>query len=77
MQQWQRGGRDGGGGSTAVAASLMAEVAAWRKCNFSGNSSAIGSAAVGWWRQGQQRGIGVGNVAYADNNFNGRDDEDD
>ncbi len=76
-QQWQRGGRGGSGGSTKAEASLAAEVAAWRKRNFSGSSSAFGSAAATWRWQRQQRGIGGSSVAYADNNCNGHDDDDD
>ena len=61
----------------AAVASLAAEVAAWQKRDFSGSSSAFESATAAWWQQQQQRGIGGGNVAYADNNFNGHDDNDD
>jgi hypothetical protein len=60
-----------------VVASLAAEVAAWRKRNFSGSSSVFGSAAAAWWQQWQQRGVGSGSVAYADNNDNGHDDNND
>ncbi len=60
-----------------AAASLEAEAAAWRKRNFSGSSSAFGSVVAAWRRQQQQRGIGSGNVAYADNIFNGHDDNND
>jgi hypothetical protein len=75
--RWQRGSRGGGGGSTAAAASLAAEAAAWRKCNFCGSSKAFGSAVAAWSGRQQQRGIGSGNVVYADNNFNGHDGNND
>ncbi len=71
------GGRIGDGSSTAAAASLAAKVAAWQKCNFSGSSSKFGNAAAAWLRRQQQCGVGGGSMAYADNNFNGHDDEDD
>jgi hypothetical protein len=70
-------GRVGDGGSTVAAASLVAEVAAWQKCNFSGSGSAFGNAAAAWWWRQQQRCIGGGSMAYADNNFNCHDDNDD
>ncbi len=35
MQSWLRGGRGGGGDSTVAVASLVVEVAAWRKRNKS------------------------------------------
>jgi hypothetical protein len=59
-----------------VAASLAAEAAAWHKRDFGGSSSALGSAAAA---QGPQRqgGVGGGSVAYADNDCNGNDDNDD
>jgi hypothetical protein len=60
----------------AAAASLAAEAAAWRKHDFKGSSNAFGNAAATWWRQQQQHGIGGGNVAYADNNCNCHNDED-
>jgi hypothetical protein len=46
---WQRGGRGGSGGSMAAAASFTVEAVAWAKHNFSGSSSAFGSAAALWW----------------------------
>ncbi len=46
MRRWQHGGIGGDGGSTAAAASFTAEAVAWWKCNFSGSSSAFGSAAA-------------------------------
>ncbi len=39
VQLWLRGGRGGGGDSTVVAASLVVEVAAWRKRDKSGLSA--------------------------------------
>ncbi len=75
--RWQRGGRDGGGSSMAVAASLVAEVAAWRKHNLNGSSSTFGSVAAAWRQRQQQQGVGGGSVAYADNNCNGHNDEND
>jgi hypothetical protein len=74
VRRWQRSGRGGRGGSTAAAASLVAKAAAWQKRSFSGISSAFESAAAAWLRQRQQRGIGGDSMAYADNNFNGHDD---
>ncbi len=74
---WQRGGRGVGGGSMAATASLVAELAAWRKHNFSGSSSAFGSAVAEWWQRRQQQGVGIGSMAYADNNCNGHDDNND
>ncbi len=47
-QCWQRGSRGGDGGSTAAAASFTAEAVAWWKRNFSGSSSAFGSAGALW-----------------------------
>ncbi len=45
----QHGGIGGDGGSTAAAASFTAETVGWWKRNFSGISSAFGSAAALWW----------------------------
>jgi hypothetical protein len=56
-----------------AAASLAAEAAAWRKRNFSGSSSTVGSVVAVW----RQRRVGGGSVAYADNNCNGHNDDDD
>ncbi len=70
-------GRGGGGNSTVAVASLVVGVAAWRKCNFSGSSSAFGNAVAVWWWQRQQRCVGNSSKAYADNNFNRHDDNDD
>ncbi len=39
MESWLRGGRGGGGNSTVAVASLVVEVAAWRKCNKRGLST--------------------------------------
>ncbi len=44
MQSWLRGGRGGGGDSTVAAASLVVEVAAWRKHNKRGLS--VGKAVA-------------------------------
>jgi hypothetical protein len=61
----------------AAVASLAAEAAAWRECNFSSSSSAFRSAVAAWWRRGQQQcDIGGSSEAYADNNFNGHNDND-
>jgi hypothetical protein len=60
-----------------AAASLAAEVAAWRKRNFSGSSSAFGNAVAAWWWRQQQPRVGNGSMAYADNNFNCHNDNDD
>jgi hypothetical protein len=76
-QRLLRVGRDGGGSSTVAAASLAAEEAAWQKRDFSGSSSAFGNAAAAWWRWRQQRCVDGGSMAYADNNFNCHDDNDD
>ncbi len=76
-QRWQHGSRGGGGRSMGAVASLAVEAAAWQKRNFSGSSSAFGSATAAWRRQWQQRGIGGGSVVYADNNCNGHDDDND
>ncbi len=48
MQCWQHGGIGGNGGSMAAADSFTAEAVAWWKRNFSGSSSAFGSAAALW-----------------------------
>jgi hypothetical protein len=61
----------------AAAASLAAEAAAWQKRNFSGCSSAFGNAAAVWKWQQQQRRVGGGSMACADNNFNRHDGDDD
>jgi hypothetical protein len=59
-----------------MAASLVAEVAAWQKRDFGGSGSALGSAAAARrWRR--QCGIGGGSVAYADDYCNGHDDNHD
>ncbi len=60
----------------------MAAAAAWWRWpawpqNFSGSSSAFGSAVAVWWQRWQQRGIGGGSVVYADDNFNCHNDDDD
>ncbi len=75
--RWQHGSIGGSGGSTAVVASLAVEVAAWQKRNFSGSSSAFGSAVAEQRQRRQQCGIGGGSMVYADNNGNGHDDGDD
>ncbi len=72
----QRVGRGGNGVSTMAAASLAAEAAAWWKRNFSRSSSAFGNAAAAWWWRGLQQCIEGGSMAYADNNFNRHDDDD-
>jgi hypothetical protein len=46
--------------STAAAASLAAELAAWQKRNFSGSSSTFESAVAAWWQQRQHRCVGGG-----------------
>jgi hypothetical protein len=69
--------QSGGSSSTAAAASLAAEAAAWWKRNFSGSSSTFGRVAAAWRGRQQQRDVGSGSVAYADNNCNGHDDNDD
>jgi hypothetical protein len=61
----------------AAVASMAAEVAAWRKHNFSGSSSVFGSAVAAWWWRRQQSRVGGGSIAYAENNFNRHDDNDD
>ncbi len=71
MWGWQCGSRGGDSGSTAAAASLEAEAAAWRKYDFSGSSLAFGSAAAVWQQLQQQHGIGGVSVACADDNCNG------
>jgi hypothetical protein len=68
-RQLLRVGRGGGGGSTVAAASLVAEAAAWQKRDFSGSSSAFGNAVAAWGWQWQQRCVGGGSMAYADNNL--------
>jgi hypothetical protein len=47
-----------------AAANLAAEAAAWRKRNFAGGGSALGSTAAAWRRQ-QQRSSGSGSVSSA------------
>ena len=75
--RWQHGRLGGSDRSMAAVASLAVEVAACQKRNFSGSSSAFGNAAAAsWWRQ-QQRCVGGGSMAYAGNNFNRHDDNDD
>ena len=49
MQHWQHGGIGGNGGSMAAVASFAAEAVAWWKHDFSGSSSAFGSATALWW----------------------------
>ncbi len=75
-RQWQRSSRGGSGGRVAAAASLAVEAAAWQKCNFGGSNSALGSV-VAAWRQRQQRSVGGGSMAYADNDYNGNNDNHD
>ncbi len=77
MQPLPRIGRDDSSNGTVEAASLAAEVAAWRKRNFSGSSSVFGNAAAAWWWWQQQRCVGSGSMAYTDSNFNRHDDDDD
>jgi hypothetical protein len=60
-----------------AAASLAAEAAAWRKHDFSSSSSSFGNAAAAWWWQRQQQCVGSGSMAYADNDFNRHDGNDD
>ncbi len=74
-RQWQRGS-GGGGGSTAAAASLAAEAAAWQKCNFCNSDSALGNA-VAAWRRRRQRSLAGGSMAYADEDCNSNDDNND
>ncbi len=76
-RRWQCGSRGGDGGSTAVAASLAVEAAAWQKWDFSASRAAFGNAAAVWWWQQQQQCVGGGSMACADNNFNCHDDNDD
>jgi hypothetical protein len=61
----------------AAAASLVAEAAAWRKRNFGGSGSVLGSAVTGRWQWQRQRGVGGGSVVYADNDCNGNNDNND
>ncbi len=75
--QWQRGGRGGGGSSMVAVASLAVEAAAWWKRNFSNSNSPFGSAAAAWLQRWQEQGVGGGSVAFADNNFNCHNDDDD
>ncbi len=56
-------------------ASLTVEAAAWRKRNFGGSGSVLGSAAAAWRRQ-PQRGVGGGSVAYAEDDYNGDNGDD-
>ena len=60
-------------------ASLAAEAAAWRKHDFGGSGSALGSAAAAARRQRQRGvgGVGAGSVVYADDDCIGNDDNDD
>ncbi len=57
-RRWPCGGKDGGGNSTVAVASLVAEVAAWRKRKFSCSNSAFGNAAAAWWWRRQQWCVG-------------------
>ncbi len=59
-----------------MAASLVAEVAAWQKHDFDSSDSTLGIAASAQWLW-QQHGIGGGSMAYADNHCNGNDDNND
>ncbi len=68
-RRWQCGSRGGGGGSTAPAASLAAEAAAWQKCNFSSSRSAYGNVAAMWRWQQQHQCVGGGSMVCADNNL--------
>ncbi len=61
----------------AAVASLAAEAVAWRKRNFSDSSSAFGSAAAAWRQRWQQCGIGGSSKAYADNNCNSHNNDND
>ncbi len=60
-----------------AAASLAVEAAAWQKHDFSSSSSTFGSAVAAWRQRRCQRGIGGSSVAYADDDFNGHNDNDD
>jgi hypothetical protein len=75
--RWQHCGRGGSDGSTVAAASLAAEVATWWKRNFSSSSIVFGNAVAAWWWRQQEQCIDGSSMAYADNNFNCHDDDDD
>ncbi len=59
-----------------MASSLVAEVASWRKLDFGGSGSTLGSAAI-VQRPWRQHGIGGGSMVYADNDCKGNDDNND
>jgi hypothetical protein len=69
-QRWRRLQHSGGGQLGGRGSSLA-------EARFRGSSSVFGNAAAAWWWGWQQRCVGGSSMAYADNNFNLHDDDDD